>query len=214
MSVSRPVALTVLAPSFLSLFVSLIAAVALIAWVLLPFFYRGSYMERYGEVLISARGDRDIFGVYAIISSELNSSDLVGNIAVFCVWAIAGLAIYYLIVSLLSLVMDLVRFAQILGYENSDKKSIVIEAVERLTLRTLGVVGFGMFVAITLQLIVPAILTLVAASFSSLSVMAAVYLIASVVFTMAVLHIVVVLLRVIFLRTRLIFRDYNNVDAW
>lgn len=204
-------ALKIIAPSFLSGFVSLVSAVGVIAWVLIPFFYVGSYLERYGEVLVKARGG--IVDLYAFITNELNSSDLIGNITIFCVWAIVGLAVYYLVVALLSLVIDLIRFADILGYENSDKKSIVTEASERFMLRTVGIVCLGVFAAVVFQLIVPVILTLIAASFSSPPLMAAMYLIASVVFTMAVVHIIVVLLRVIFLRTRLIFRDYDSINS-
>jgi hypothetical protein len=203
--------LKILAPSFSSTTISLLGAVSVVVFVLTPFFYRGSYLEQYGEALVKARGGLN--ESYTVISQEINSSELVGNIVIFCVWAVVGLAIYYLVLSLLSLVFDVMRFASLLGYGSRDNKSIIMEAGERLALRVLGIVGLGVFTVFALQIAAPAILTLIAASFSSSYVLGALYLIASVLFLTAIVHIVVVLLRVIFLRTRLIFRDYDSVES-
>lgn len=203
--------LRIIAPSFLSGLMALLAAAAVIFTVLTPFFYKGSYLEQYGELLQRSKGGpRDI---YAFLTRELNSNELVGNIVIFCVWAIVGFALYYLVLSLLSLIVDIVRFANLLGYEKSEKRTIIIEASERLITRIFGVVGLAAFVIVSLEILIPGILTVIAASFSSPLLFSVLYIIASVLFLATIFHVVVVLLRVIFLRTRLIFRIYSSTDS-
>jgi hypothetical protein len=203
--------LKILAPSISSGTIAVTLAVSVVVTVLTPYFYKGSYLEQYGEILVKTRGEMN--ETYAMISRELNSSELVGNIVIFCLWAIMGFAVYYLLLSLLSLVIDVMRFASLLGYGSSNNKSIVMEAGERLALRVLGIVSLGVFLVVVFLVALPAILTLIAASFSSSYVLGAVYLTASVLFLAAIVHIVVVLLRVIFLRTRLIFQPYDSIES-
>lgn len=207
----KPVILKVLAPSFLSGLVSAIFAVSVIAVVLTPFLYEGSgYFAQYGEAIRVYEGTWQ--EIYSKISSQLNSSELVANVVIFCTWAAVGFAVYFLILSLLSWFIDTVTFANLLGFKNSDKKTIIIQAFEQFALRTFGLICLVLFLVFAFQVLMPAVLVLLAASISSTPVFGALYIIAAVVFLTAAFHVVVVLLRTIFLRVRLISWMYDTSD--
>lgn len=202
--------LNVLAPSFLSGFVSVLLSIAVIGVVLTPILFKGSYLEQYGEAVKDNPGDW--YATYVQITNELNSSEAIANIAVFCAWAVVGFAMYYLVVSILSLFVNVVSFAHLLGFKNTDKKTLVAEASVHLLIRTLGIIGLALFLIVTLQLLVPAILTIIAAAFSSSLIIGALYILAAGVFIWAILHIIVVFIRIIFLRVRLISWMYDTSD--
>lgn len=208
MSVRRSNVLIILAPSFLSGLASVIFSVSVIAAVLTPFLYLGSYLEQYRQAISIYSGN--LQETYGRISEQLNSSEVVANIVVFCAWAVVGFAVYYLVLSFLSFFINVVTFTQLLGFKNSDKKSIIIQAFEQLLVRTAGLAALALFLLFAFQVLVPVVPTLLAAALSSPPVLGAVYVLAAAVFLIAGLHVVVVLLRVIFLRIRLIPWMYDT----
>lgn len=210
MSEQRSYILRLIAPSYFSGFVSVLLSVSVIAVVLTPFLYKGSYLERYGEVVRLYPGGWG--DTYAKIGSQLNTNELVGNIVIFCAWAIVGLAVYSLILAFLSLFINAVTFANLLGFKNTDKKTLIMQTFEKLAVRIFGVVCLALFLVFVFQYLVPLVLTLVAAAFSSPPLIGSLYVLAAGVFLSAALHVVVVLLRTIFLRVRVVSWMYDTSD--
>lgn len=200
-----------LAPSFLSGLIALVGAGLAVATVLTPYMYRGSYMERYAETLRaydSGWGD-----TYRQIGDQLNSSEVVANASVFLLWALFGFAFYYLGLSVLSWFINLTTLMRQLGYRHTDKKSLVVLVAERLAVRAAGLLGLALFLGVTFNIFVPAILTVIAAAFSSPWYLGAFYVMAGIVFLAGIIHIVVVLLRIVFLKIRLISWMFEASDA-
>ncbi len=202
MSVERSSSLEILAPSFLSGTVSVIFSVTVISVILMPFLYLGEYIEQYREAIRLYTGS--LWQTYERIAHQLNSSELVANIVIFCTWAVIGFAAYYLILLLLSLFIDVMTFAHLLGFKNTDKKTFIAQSFEQLAIRTFGLICLALFVWFAFEILAPVIPTLVAAALSSSPILAALYFLAAAVFLSAAVHVVAVLLRVIFLRVRLI----------
>lgn len=204
MSTERASSLEILAPSFMSGSIAVIFSSTVMAVILIPFVYLGEYLEQYREAIHLYSGT--LLETYMRISERLNSSELVANIVVFCGWAVVGFAVYYLVFSLLSLFIDVMTFAQLLGFKNSDKKTLIVQAFEQFAVRTFGIASLALFLWFSFEILAPVVPTLVAAAMSSSPFLGALYILSAAVFLSAALHVVVVLLRVIFLRVRLIPR--------
>lgn len=190
---------------------SLIFSTAIIVAILTPFLEVGTYLEQYRRVITMYSGN--LQDTYWRISEQLNSSELVANIVIFCTWAVVGFAVYYLVLALLSVFIDVLTFAHLLGFKNSDKKSIILQACEQLAVRTAGLAALALFMLFAFKVLVPVVPTLLAASLSSPPLWGAVYMLAAGVFLVVGLHIPIVLLRVIFLRVRLISWMYSGSDT-
>ena len=168
----------------------------------MPFLYLGEYVEQYRQAIRLYSGT--LLQSYERIAGQLNSSELVANLVIFCTWAVVGFAVYYLVLFILSLFIDVMRFAHLLGFKNTDKKTLIVQSFEQLLIRTLGLICLASFLWFALEVIAPVVPTLVAAALSSSPIMGALYLFAAAVFIGMTVHIIVVLLRVIFLRVRLV----------
>lgn len=202
MSTDRSSSLEVIAPSFMSGMASAIVSISAIGIILMPFLYLGEYVEQYRQAIRLYSGT--LLQSYERIAGQLNSSELVANLVIFCTWAVVGFAVYYLVLFILSLFIDVMRFAHLLGFKNTDKKTLIVQSFEQLLIRTLGLICLASFLWFALEVIAPVVPTLVAAALSSSPIMGALYLFAAAVFIGMTVHIIVVLLRVIFLRVRLV----------
>ena len=203
--------LRLVSPSFLSGTVSLLLAVGIVIAVLSPFLYKGSYLEQYGEAVRSYPGT--FMQNYETIATQLNSSETVGNISIFFSWAIVGFTLYYLGLLIISLFINITTFSNILGYKNTDKKSFIRWAFERLAIRVASSFGLIAWASFGFYAVVPVVLTLIAAAYSSSIFMGGVYIIASLVFLAVSFHVSVILLRLVFLRPRIISWMYQPSDA-
>ena len=202
MSSERSTLLDVLAPSFMSGTVSTLVSTTVISIIVTPFLYLGDYVEQYREAVRLYSGT--LLRTYMRIAEQLNSSELVANLVIFCTWAVIGFAVYYLVLALLSLFIDVMTFAHLLGFKNTDKKTFIVQSFEQLAIRTFGLVCLALFLWFAFEVLAPVVPTLVAAALSSSPILGALYFLSAAIFVGVAVHVVIVLLRVIFLRVRLI----------
>lgn len=203
----RDQVLYIISPTFFSGLVASAVSFALVLYVLVPFLYAGSYFEQY--INIARNSETSVSSAYSSLSTQLNSSEIVADIVIFSVWAAVGLTIYYTVLALLSLVINLSRLTDLLGYDGDSDKSIAMQFAERLLIRIAGIAGLVIFLWFVLDILAPLCLALIAASFATNIVFGALYIVSATVFLVCSVHVITVLLRIILLRTRLIFSRYS-----
>lgn len=177
----------------------------MLAIALVPSLYHASGFAWYFDYL--AQHPSDAYRQYQGLSTEINSSELAGNTAVFMVWALVGLGGYVLAMAVFTFFAKTKRLAQDLEDEHTDRLGVLGHTLLQLIVRCVGIAMLLILVKVFSAHIVP-FLAVMASSFvggSSWSMAMAGSSVAFLAIVVLCCHLFVISLRVILLRRRVIF---------
>lgn len=136
--------LRLLQPSWYGGLFTVIFSIITIATIFIPLFYEGSWADIYFDT--AKRNNTGFFSDYSRLSTTIESSDFAGDVAVFVVWALAGLALYYVLLSIAGAASGTLRFLQLISYFKTDRNRIGTEALIRLVIRLTAIVSiYGLY---------------------------------------------------------------------
>jgi hypothetical protein len=170
-----------------------------------PSIYKGSDVETYFNYI--EKNPTKLQTDYAGVSQQVNSSPLAADVSVFALWALAGLAGYGIVESIIGLFMNLKRFREELDYANTDRSAIIIDSLAHLLVRLIATLALYLLILFIFSRLVPYVLLLIHHP-SPYENLTAIGVLAGLTFVVLVtFHALTVLLRLVFLRTRLFFSN-------
>jgi hypothetical protein len=199
--------LRLLQPSWHGGLFTILFGVVTVGILFVPLFYDGSWADLYFD---TAKKNNTVFYTdYSQLSSAVESSDFAGDVAVFVVWSLAGLAIYFVLASILETASHTFRFIQLLEYFKSDRQRLGVEALVRLTVRLSALVGVYLLYTYAVSDIVPFIIYATHKSLHAELLPGILYLLLAGVLLSLTAHVLVILMRIMLLKYR-IFRSNSD----
>jgi hypothetical protein len=136
--------LRLLQPSWYGGLFTIIGSIITIATIFIPLFYEGSWADVYFDT--AKRNNTGFFSDFSRLSTAIESSDFAGDMAVFVVWALVGLALYYVLLSIAGAASGTFQFLQLITYFKADRNRLGTEAVIRLVIRLTAIVSiYGLY---------------------------------------------------------------------
>lgn len=200
--------LRLLQPSWYGGLLTLLFSIAVVATLVVPSFYKGSLADIYFETASSQSG---IFTDYDRLSQGIESSNAVGNAAVFVAWALVGLAVYYVVLSLVKAASDSIHFIQLVEYFKVGRRRIVAETLIRLLVRLGAIAGLYIVYKLSIGTLIPYILYFTHKALYVSVLQATLYLVFAFLLLALTVHALIVLVRLLLLRYRII-KNSDNIS--
>ncbi|HEY0965538.1 MAG TPA: hypothetical protein VGE13_03605 [Candidatus Saccharimonadales bacterium] len=192
--------LRVISISQLEVVAALFLLNAIVLYITFAAFDKDGYLTQYFNTL---RGEMALGDQYVLLSNQINSSGLAGNLAVACFWAAAGLLGYYLIYYIFISGRQLGEFVNDLKQKGIDKVGLIEYRFAAIGIRVGAIVGILMSLLFTQRVLLPYVLAIFNISQSTPVLDRLPELAAVVASMLLVFHVFVVLMRLATLRTRL-----------
>ena len=196
-----------LQPSWYGGLFTILFGIVTVAILFIPLFYEGSWADLYFDT--AKKNNTVFFTDYSRLSSAVESSEFAGDVAIFVVWALAGLAIYFVLASIFETASHTFRFFQLFEYFKTDRQRLGVEALVRLTLRLSALLGVYLLYMYAVSDIVPFIIYATHKSLHVELLQGALYLLLAGVLLSVTAHVLVVLMRIMLLKYR-IFRSSSD----
>lgn len=193
----------VLQPSWLSGLIDIAVSVALVVGTLISATYSSSGL-RYLIDQEKQRAQQN-YAPYTPLPDHFSSNQLLGDIPLLIFWMGVGLVAYWFMSAVLVAWRDAAELKEELDYVHVDRRALVRQAAERLGLRAIVLIGWVLYIAFTLRVLLPYILALATAAKGAGSALPAIgFGLLAVGLAALVLHIHLICLRLLWLRSRLI----------
>ncbi len=196
-----------LQPSFMGSLISIATALAIVGTTMYTIVSRTDVFNYYFPDL--AGKDIAFYDNYQRVSDAINSNDLVGNGVIFIIWAIIGLALYYIIIGIIVATTDARQFLDHLSYVHTNKVIEWHDALIGLLLRVIAMISLIGFIDLFMTHFLPYCLSLVKNALVETGYVSILDTLQAVVIIALSIHIVVILVRLFLLRVRIFFGKYD-----
>lgn len=193
-----------LSPSWVVSFVGLTLAILVTGSAIILSQYRGSELSR--QIFEVRSGGGATNSTYDSVTTYIGDNGFLNALPLLLVWAAIGLVVYFFAVALVRSIGQAVELRDELGYVHISRQDRLREALKHLTLRALVVVGWFLFVQITMHVLLPYALAASHVAARSLSLQSVGYVLLSVGTIYVAVWIHTIFLRLFMLRTRVIGR--------
>lgn len=198
-------------PSFLSVSVTTVASLAVVAVLLVPSLYKNSEFAQYFN--LTELQKTSTYDDYQLISDRLNNSEVAADSSVFIIWMIIGLLSYTVVASIAKLIASGVRFVQDVEYFKADRERIAREAIVHLIIRLVAAVGLYCFYLLLVPYVAAYVLAFARAALGGSLLEGVWYIVLMSLIVAASIHVVVILLRLVLLRVRVFFNRYDSDEV-
>lgn len=193
-------------PSWIVNFVAVSVAVLLTGAVIVLSRYQGSELR---QQIFEAQQSQTTMQPQAVSTTFTNvgnyiaGNKILGNMPLLLTWACVGLLVYFLAISVAKVFGTAVEVHDELEYVHVSRQQLLREALVHLAVRIAAMIGWLLFIELSLKVLVPYALACANIAAQSLSITSVAYglLAAAVLYFDVCLH--AVFLRLIFLRPRL-----------
>lgn len=188
-----------LRPSALSGFVSLFSAITTVAYTAVSNVYNGSFTLAQGN--------------YNSIGNKLDSNQFVSNLPLLTFWLLVGVVVYMFATNIVGAIHSAAELeAELSHFTNMNRKNLVFIAVQKLSIRIIGLGLWIFYMLYFLHTTIPYVLALSVKGTTLTSPLRGVeYFVLAVLILSLSLHVHAILLRIIALRPR-IFSSALYVD--
>lgn len=204
--INRDILIRILTPSWYGGLLALILTTVIVGYMVVPSLYAGSQFYQYFSS--SDYADAKLTRDFQSVNIAVNTSSFSGDAAIFVIWSLVGLALYYIVLSLLRVGTNTVTFFEILEYFKRDREAIEREALIKLSVRLCGLLSLFVLYRFMMSYVLPYALIFSAKALESSPLLATGYVVAIAGSILLTIHIGVVLLRVILLRPRVFRASY------
>lgn len=190
-----------LQPSGLSIILTLFASLAIVIGTVASSNYNSSDLH----YLVQAEKDKSKpgFAAYTPLPDRLSTSQLISDIPLLIFWMIIGLVAYSFVTAVYRAVTRAVDMGRELDYVHADRQALIRQAVIRLVIRLLALMGWTLYAALTVSSLLPYILAMSAAAKGAGDILLGIgYGAAAVGLAVVFLHIHLIFLRLVTLRPR------------
>lgn len=199
--------LKIVTPSWVVNIVGVSVGILVTAGIIVQSYYRSSNLSyQVSDVQQRAVIDQQ-GGLYANITLDSGQAgSLLDNIPLLLTWAGVGLLVYFLAITVAKLFGEVVTMREELDYVHASRGSLIREAILHMIVRIVAIVGWVLFIQLSIEILVPYAIAAASAAAIGLSFAAVGYVLVA----MAMLYLDVlghaIFLRLIFLRVRLFDR--------
>jgi hypothetical protein len=193
--------LSLLTPSWVVNFIGVTLAVLVTAGTIVLSQYQGSELRRQiFEVQNSGAISSD---TYDNITTNIADNSFLNALPLLIVWACVGLVVYYFAVAIIRALGQAVELHDELEYVHVSREARMREALTHLGIRAILIIGWFIFIKLSLSVLVPYALASANVASRSWSISSAGYALLSAVMLYAIVYGHAIFLRLIALRTRM-----------
>lgn len=142
-----------LSPTWVVSFVGLTLAILVTGSAITLSQYRGSELSR--QIFEVRSGGGVANSTYDSVTTYVGDNSFLNALPLLLVWAAIGLVVYFFAVALVRSMSQAVELRDELGYVHVSRQDRLREALKHLALRALVVIGWFLFVQITMYVLLP-----------------------------------------------------------
>lgn len=203
--------LRILQPSWYGGLFTVLFGIVTVAAFFIPLFYEGSGADRYFD---SAKlQNTELYYDFNRLSVAVESSDFAGDVAVFVFWALVGLALYYILLSVVGVASNTIRFIQLVEYFKADRKRLEAEALVRLLLRLTAIFGLYLAYDLFISTALPYLIYVTHKALLVTPLLGFLYLLSACLIWILIVHGLVILVRLMLLKYR-ILRSSTDIISY
>lgn len=163
--------------------------------------YQGSDIRQ--QIFTVQSGNQATSSTVSTISDNIANNNFLNSLPLLLVWAAVGLGVYYFAAAIIRGLGEAAELHEELEYVHASRQSLILDALASLGLRVLTVIGWFVFIKLTLSYFVPYALAAANAAASSWSLQNVGFALLSVAVIYALTYVHAVFLRLIAQKPRL-----------
>jgi hypothetical protein len=142
-----------LAPSSLSLFLSIVLPLLYMVVSVFIFHYSGNYLSQEVFAFHNATAGVDIS--YQTITTNLSQNRIIGDAPLYIFWGGVGFIVYLFAVRIVSVFSNAVYFEEELTYINSKRRTLIKQAILHVIIRLITLVIWIVLLLLTIHRLLP-----------------------------------------------------------
>lgn len=192
-----------LTPSWLVSVLATTVAIVATAGVIVASRYQGSQLRQIFFEVQSSDPSASAGGIYRDITANVSDNQFLGALPLLLFWAGIGLIVYFVAIAIAKAFGEIVEISNEFDYVHVSRRDLIRQELLKLGIRVSAVIGWLIFIKLTIAVFMPYALAAANIASQSLSFESVLYVLLSVAVIYVVISIHAVFLRLIALKPRL-----------